>query len=63
MKRVLVFALAVALLGACASERPSSPTTEGSETPSYEFETFEGEAFALAEQRGTPVVLNFWESW
>jgi AhpC/TSA family len=29
----------------------------------FSFETFEGETFSLAEQRGTPVVLNFWESW
>ena len=34
-----------------------------SEVPDFSFETFEGETFSLAEQRGTPVVLNFWESW
>ena len=33
------------------------------EAPDFSFETFEGETFTLAEQRGTPVVLNFWESW
>jgi cytochrome oxidase Cu insertion factor (SCO1/SenC/PrrC family) len=31
--------------------------------PDFEFDTFEGEVFSLAEQRGSPVVLNFWESW
>ena len=31
--------------------------------PDVSFETFDGDVFALAEQRGTPVVLNFWESW
>jgi cytochrome oxidase Cu insertion factor (SCO1/SenC/PrrC family) len=31
--------------------------------PDFEVTTFSGETFALAEQRGTPVVLNFWESW
>ena len=25
--------------------------------------TFEGETFRLSDHRGTPVVLNFWESW
>jgi len=45
----------------------SSPSEGGSGTrtpaPEFSFETFEGETFSLAEQRGTPVVLNFWESW
>ncbi|MGH2777645.1 MAG: TlpA family protein disulfide reductase [Actinomycetota bacterium] len=45
----------------------SSPSEGGSGTgipaPDFSFETFEGESFSLAEQRGTPVVLNFWESW
>lgn len=31
--------------------------------PDFTVTTFEGEAFSLGEQRGTPVVLNFWESW
>jgi cytochrome oxidase Cu insertion factor (SCO1/SenC/PrrC family) len=25
--------------------------------------TFDGAIFRLARHRGTPVVLNFWESW
>ena len=31
--------------------------------PDFTVETFDGDTFALAEQRGTPVVINFWESW
>ncbi len=31
--------------------------------PDFEVETFVGDTFALREQKGTPVVLNFWESW
>ena len=31
--------------------------------PDFAVTTFEGDTFSLAEQRGTPVVLNFWESW
>lgn len=31
--------------------------------PDFTITTFTGDRFSLAEQRGTPVVLNFWESW
>jgi cytochrome oxidase Cu insertion factor (SCO1/SenC/PrrC family) len=63
-------------LGACAGDN-SGEAREGLDSgsreeidegdpdaaPAFTFETFEGETFSLAEQRGTPVVLNFWESW
>jgi len=29
----------------------------------FEVETLDGATFALSEHRGTPVVVNFWESW
>lgn len=31
----------------------------------YDFavETFDGETFTMSDHRGSPVVLNFWESW
>ena len=32
-------------------------------SPDFTVRTFEGEMFQLAQQRGKPVVLNFWESW
>jgi len=79
MRRVTNAFVVVAMmlaLGACAGEttadttdglepRPREETDEGAaeEAPDFSFETFEGETFSLAEQRGTPVVLNFWESW
>lgn len=31
--------------------------------PDFSVQTFTGERFRLSEHRGTPVVLNFWESW
>ena len=31
--------------------------------PDFTVTTFEGEKFQLAANKGTPVVLNFWESW
>jgi cytochrome oxidase Cu insertion factor (SCO1/SenC/PrrC family) len=49
---------------AAASEKagPENPAPENP-APDFEVTTFSGETFALGEQRGTPVVLNFWESW
>ena len=47
-----------------AGDNASADVPFGEYLPdSISFETFEGETFSLAEQRGTPVVLNFWESW
>ncbi len=31
--------------------------------PDFSVETFDGETFTLADHAGTPIVLNFWESW
>ncbi|MBA2425699.1 MAG: redoxin domain-containing protein [Actinobacteria bacterium] len=31
--------------------------------PDFTLATFDGSGFRLADHRGTPVVLNFWESW
>jgi hypothetical protein len=77
-KPVVVCATAVVVLTACGgaatttetntrSAPESTPSEKGSGTrvpaPDFSFETFQGKTFSLAEQRGTPVVLNFWESW
>jgi hypothetical protein len=53
---------------ACGTESPPAPgaaatTAEPSRGLDFTVTTFEGETFRLADQRGTPVVLNFWESW
>jgi hypothetical protein len=79
MRRVATAFVVVSMtlsLGACAGEaiedtpdgretRPLEEPDEGAaeEAPDFSFDTFEGKTFSLAEQRGTPVVLNFWESW
>ena len=79
MRRVATAFVVVSMmftLGACAREatddapdgretRPLEELDEGAAevAPDFSFETFEGKTFSLAEQRGTPVVLNFWESW
>ena len=77
-RAVVLCATAIIALAACggstttpgANERsapesgtPESESGTGAPAPDFSFETFEGETFSLAEQRGTPVVLNFWESW
>ena len=33
------------------------------EAPMFRVRTFDQTNFSLAEHRGTPVVINFWESW
>ena len=62
MRRIALAAFALFLAVACGG---SSPSTEGSvdQAPVFTVETFAGSTFSLREQRGTPVVLNFWESW
>lgn len=35
----------------------------GYPAPDFSLVTLDGESFALADQRGTPVVLNFWATW
>jgi cytochrome c biogenesis protein CcmG, thiol:disulfide interchange protein DsbE len=41
---------------------PPAPAI-GHPAPDFTLSTLDGEAFTLAELRGTPVVLNFWASW
>ncbi len=45
------------------SPAPGANSQRATEASGFEVETFEGQTFSLGEQRGTPVVLNFWESW
>jgi cytochrome c biogenesis protein CcmG, thiol:disulfide interchange protein DsbE len=37
--------------------------TPGTTSPEVHLVDFDGEPLALADYRGTPVVLNFWASW
>lgn len=46
--------------GSKAGRREKPPANAA---PDFTVETFTGQRFSLGEQRGTPVVLNFWESW
>lgn len=77
-KAVILCATAMVVLTACGGSASTPGTDErsapesiapegasgtGVPAPEFSFETFEGETFSSAEQRGTPIVLNFWESW
>jgi cytochrome oxidase Cu insertion factor (SCO1/SenC/PrrC family) len=76
IKRMLALTVTGLTLFACAAPERST-RSEGTSTaaegkgderssepaPDFTVETFGGQPFTLSEQRGTPVVLNFWESW
>ena len=55
-------ALSASFIVGCGPAAAPQQSTGGS-APDFTVETFEGRSFSLAEQKGTPVVLNFWESW
>lgn len=52
------------IIAACANpDSNGGPGTASSDAPLFRVETFDGSRFVLADHRGTPVVINFWESW
>jgi hypothetical protein len=59
--RLALVAFAVVAL-ACSPD-PVANDASPDQDLGFEVETFAGDTFALAEHRGTPVVINFWESW
>lgn len=57
---------ATLMIGCGQAAAPNAPPKAGAggyAAPDFTVETFSGESFNLVEQKGTPVVLNFWESW
>jgi hypothetical protein len=65
MRRIWFVVFACALLAAaCATDTPRAPETgSDAEAPDFTVETFDDGTFALSEQKGRIVVLNFFESW
>ena len=57
-----LLAVLVVLVAGCADGSRNTGSAPAA-APDFEVETFERTTFHLAEHRGTPVVLNFWESW
>ncbi|MBA2726063.1 MAG: hypothetical protein H0U53_08745 [Actinobacteria bacterium] len=49
--------------GAGSPEDGGSTGLAYSEKYNFEATTFDGAPFELAAHKGTPVVINFWESW
>jgi cytochrome oxidase Cu insertion factor (SCO1/SenC/PrrC family) len=63
--KLVLAAMAVAVTAGCGASEPQQggPGGTSASAPSFTVTTFTGERFALEAMRGTPVVLNFWESW
>lgn len=49
--------------GSGNSKEPDTVELADDPAPEFEIQTFSGDTFAIREELGTPVVLNFWESW
>jgi hypothetical protein len=64
MRLVRLLLLVGLVAVACATE-PSPGPGAGSDSgaPDFSVETFDDGPFALADQKGKIVVLNFFESW
>lgn len=59
--RIALASMLLAVLSGCGGDAPTSEPGTGA--ADFQVETFDGDTFALSDHRGTPVVLNFWESW
>lgn len=63
----LILALMILLGIGLANKSPvtgrSGVTRIGKPAPTMSFTTFDGKTFDLQQQRGKPVVINFWASW
>ena len=55
--------VAGAVVHAQQGERPPFGVAEGMTGPDFTMMSLTGEAVALSELRGVPVLLNFWASW
>ena len=60
----LLLACAVSIAAALAL-RPAAAAAEGSSrvAPSFGVRTLDGKMFRMSENRGRPVVLDFWATW
>ena len=51
------------VLGVGLQRQNTSGQRADGQAPDFEFTTFEGETFRLADLKGKGIVLNFWASW
>ena len=66
MKRILIWAGVVLLLVILAvglSRSQQGQVARGEAAPEFELVSFSGEAYQLADFRGSVIVINFWASW
>jgi hypothetical protein len=67
MRRVLTLSVALLLSGCGGGGESAQPqpisTSERRVAPEIAGTTLEGEAIALGDFRGRPVVVNVWSSW
>lgn len=61
---VAVVVVAIVMQGFGSDETPTTkPVTEGTAAPDFELSTLAGDAMALSDYSGRPVMINFWASW
>lgn len=59
-----IMLMAIVLQGSGGDdESAAGPVTEGAAAPDFELTSLEGEAMALSDFAGRPVMINFWASW
>ena len=56
-----VIAISLVFGIALVSQRQTQP--DSGVAPTFSFETFDGQAYSLADLRGKVVMINFWASW
>jgi cytochrome oxidase Cu insertion factor (SCO1/SenC/PrrC family) len=61
-EKSVLLAICSVLFISCAAPG-SPPSGQPATAPDFSVETFEGKGFELSAHKGTPVVINFWESW
>ena len=63
--RILTAAILASLLGlvmtGCAG--PAEGATVGNRAPDFQLQDLNGQTVSLSEQRGLPVIINFWGIW
>ena len=63
-KRLFALLLAaMLLLCGCGGEEPQETEATQTAAPDFTFYDIDGNAYALSDFQGKPVILNFWASW
>ncbi|MFC1949126.1 TlpA family protein disulfide reductase [Chloroflexota bacterium] len=61
---ILLTVVAITLLfTGCGTGSTGTGVKEGDRAPDFQLQDLEGQTVSLIEQRGLPVLLNFWATW